>query len=313
MTAAPRPCHHATMSPPSFAELRGLIARHGSADAAPLRALPDVRLMTIAAPTRPFAHVSEPILALVAQGKKRIGLGGRTIECRAGQSMIVPVDLPMDAQVVEATAEAPFMSFSLRLKPEAIAGLLLESGTVGQDRNDSAGVVVCDLDDDLIEPVIRLLRLLDRPADIRVLFASIEREILWRLINGKQGALVRQIGVAGGRVTQVASAIRCIRSRFAEAIRIEELAGIAGMSVTSFHRHFRAVTSMTPIQYQKQIRLQAARARILSGMRDVAAIGFAVGYQSPAQFSREYRRQFGQPPSRDGASLRAQGQGAAAS
>jgi len=137
-----------------------------------------------------------------------------------------------------------------------------------------------------------------------VLGTAIEREILWRLINGEQGAMVRQIGLADSRLAQVGRAIRWIRKHYAEIIRIEELANMAGMSVTSFHRHFRGVTSMTPIQYQKQIRLQVARSQLMSVAADVAEVGFAVGYDSPSQFSREYRRLFGQSPGRDGRNLR---------
>jgi transcriptional regulator GlxA family with amidase domain len=141
----------------------------------------------------------------------------------------------------------------------------------------------------------------DRPDDVPVLGPAIEREILWRLINSDQGATVRQIGLVDSRISQVARAIRWIRTRYAESLRIEDLAQLAGMSVTSFHRHFRSVTSMTPIQYQKQIRLQEARARLLANRKDVAAVGFAVGYDSPSQFSREYRRQFGAPPGKHAA------------
>jgi transcriptional regulator GlxA family with amidase domain len=146
--------------------------------------------------------------------------------------------------------------------------------------------------------------LLERPSDIPVLAASIERELLWRLLNGGQGALLRQMGMANSRLTQVRVAIHQIRARFAEALRIEELADAAGMSVTSFHRHFRAITTMTPIQYQKRIRLQAARERLISAGEDVATVGYAVGYDSPSQFSREYKRLFGHPPGRDGGRLR---------
>jgi transcriptional regulator GlxA family with amidase domain len=206
--------------------------------------------------------------------------------------------------VVEATADGPFLGLGLELKPETIATLLLEAGTIQSAQADPPGIAVSDLTTDLVEAVVRLLRLLDRPADIPVLASAIEREIHWRLINGQQGAMVQQIGLADSRMAQIGRAIRWIRGHYAETILIEELARIASMSVTSFHRHFRGVTSMTPIQYQKQIRLQAARYRLMSAAQDVAEVGFAVGYDSPSQFSREYRRLFGQPPGKDGQSLR---------
>ena len=214
------------------------------------------------------------------------------------------MDLPLDAHVIEATAEAPFLGLGFTLKPETIATLLLEAGAAQPTRTDPPGIAVSDLTHDLIDPVVRLLRLLDRPSDIPVLASAIEREILWRLINGQQATMVRQIGLADSRTAQIGRAIRWIRGHYAEAIRIEELATIAGMSVTSFHRHFRGITSMTPIQYQKHIRLQKARSRLISAARDVAEVGFSVGYDSPSQFSREYRRLFGRSPGKDGESLR---------
>jgi transcriptional regulator GlxA family with amidase domain len=155
----------------------------------------------------------------------------------------------------------------------------------------------------LLDPIVRLLRLLDRPDDIPVLGAAIEREILRRLVNGEQGAMVRQLGLADSRLSQISRTVRWIRDHHAEMLRIEDLALIANMSATSFFRHFRAVTSLTPIQYQKQIRLQEARAKLLAHPGDIAAVGYTVGYDSPSQFSREYRRLFGAPPGRDVARL----------
>jgi AraC-like DNA-binding protein len=149
-----------------------------------------------------------------------------------------------------------------------------------------------------------LVRLLDRPADLPVLAPMIEREILWRLITGEQGATVRQIGLADSSLAYVSRAIRWIREHYADALRVDDLARLAGMSVSSFHRHFRAITAMTPIQFQKQIRLQEARVLLLARPDDVAGAGFAVGYESPSQFSREYRRFFGAPPGRDAVRLR---------
>ena len=300
--------HDALMDALSLTELQRLIARHGRSDAEPLRDLPHVRLMTAVAPTQPFTHVCEPTFALVARGIKRVGLNRTIFECAAGKYLIIPVDLPMDAHVVEATAQSPFLSFGLQMDPDAIATLLLETGTVVAQRNDVAGITVSDLTDDLIDAVVRLLRLLDRPADIPVLAPAIEREILWRLINGQQGAMVRQIGLANSRLAQISRAIRWIRAHYAETIRVEQLANTAGMSLTSFHRHFRIITSMTPIQYQKQIRLQAARSRLVSAAEDVAQVGFNVGYDSPSQFSRDYRRLFGRPPGEDGKRLRQSGE-----
>nr|WP_205195068.1 AraC family transcriptional regulator [Burkholderia sp. Ax-1719] len=266
--------------------------------------MPGLFLVREPGPTLPCQVVVEPVFSLIVQGAKRVEIGKQAFSYRAGQCLVVSVDLPANAYVVEATPEQPYLGLGLMLRPEAIAGLLLESGnprTVGEGRS---GIAIGELSSDLADPVVRLLRLLDRPSDVPILATSLEREILWRLINGPQGAMVRQIGLADSRMSQIGRAVRWLRGHFAEAVRIEDLAGIAGMSVTSFHRHFRNVTSMTPIQYQKQIRLQAARTRLMTTCEDVSAVGFAVGYESPSQFSREYRRMFGKPPGQDGTDLR---------
>ncbi|KAB1947553.1 AraC family transcriptional regulator [Micromonospora sp. ALFpr18c] len=185
--------------------------------------------------------------------------------------------------------------------------------SVGADTSSSRAVCSGDnrtstasrfaLSGELLDAVVRLLRLLDRPDDQRVLWAGLERELVWRLLTGEQRGTVRQIGLADGNVVQIERAIRWIREHHADLFRVEDVARVAGMSVTSLHRHFRAVTTMTPIQFQKVVRLQQARARLLAEPGDVAAVGFAVGYESASQFSREYRRLFGLPPGQDAARL----------
>lgn len=289
-------CYNARMEPSTLAELQKLMERHARPDAPPFRPLPNLTLMSATTPTPPIAEITEPTFALVARGAKHVGLGNRVISYGAGQYLIVSVDLPLEAHVAEASPDSPYLGLGIALRPEAIASLLLETGGAPPVTRDPPGIAVSDLDDDLIEPVIRLLRLLDRPKDTSVLVAGIEREILWRLINGAQGAMVRQIGLADSRMAQIGRAVRYIRAHFAEPLRIEDLAGVAGMSITSFHRHFVGVTSLTPIQYQKQIRLQTARSLLFGSKREVTSVGHEVGYDSPSQFSREYRRQFGAPP-----------------
>ncbi len=172
-------------------------------------------------------------------------------------------------------------------------------------RPEKGGFAVSDAPPELLDPILRLLRLFDRPRDIAVLAPMLEREILWRLLNGEQGWMVRQIGTADSSLSQIARAIRWIRAHFAESFRIEEPAREAHMSVATFYRHFRAVTAMSPLQYRKRIRLQHARARLMADSHDVAGVGFAVGYESPSQFSPEYSRMFGAPPGEDGARLKA--------
>lgn len=290
-----------TMEP--LAELRTLITRHAAATPAPA-APSGIRAMRSDAPTELAHHVLEPTLAVVAQGAKRAVLGDQVFEYSAGQYLVVSVDLPIAGHVSEASHEQPYLAAGFTLKPTTIATLLLEMPADDRPASEPAGFGVSDAPAELLEAVVRLLRLLDRPRDAAVLGPMLEREILWRLLNGEQGAMVRQIGLADSRLSQISRAIRWIRAHHAQAVRIEDLAEMAAMSASSFHRHFRAITTMSPLQYQKLIRLQEARARLLAESEDVAAVGFSVGYDSPSQFSREYSRLFGAPPGRDVARLR---------
>lgn len=279
-------------------ELGELILRH-VASHADRPVLPNVVLSSYTAPTQPVPYMAEPALALVVQGAKQVALGKQVFRYAAGQYLIYLIDLPLSANVIQASEQVPLLGLGLALKPETIASLLLESRVPPEKGREPRSIAVSDLTDDLIDPVVRLIRLLDRPDDIPILAQSIEREILWRLINGEQGTMVRQLGLADSRTMQIARAIRWIRSHCAETIRIETLASLANMSMTSFHRHFRAATSLSPIQFQKQVRLQMARSILTSSLRGVADVGLAVGYDSPSQFSREYRRLFGRPPRED--------------
>jgi AraC-like DNA-binding protein len=281
-----------------------LIARHAR-DGVTRTALEGVSLMASETTTRPIGSVSEPALAVVAQGAKRTVLQDSVFAYGAGQYLIVSVDLPVTAHITRASREQPFLAVGMNLKPAAIAALLLDSGPVEQARRGPLGIASSDATDEVLDALVRLLRLLDHPGDRRALGPAVEREILWRLITGDQGAMVRQIGLADSRLSLIGRSVGWLRHHYDETVRVDELARLSGMSVSSFHRHFRAVTAMTPIQYQKQIRLQEARARLIADPHDVAAVAFAVGYESPSQFSREYRRRFGVPPGKDAEQLRA--------
>jgi AraC-like DNA-binding protein len=288
----------------SLAELRRLIARHAR-DGVTRTALEGVSLMASETTTRPIGSVSEPALAVVAQGAKRTVLQDSVFAYGAGQYLIVSVDLPVTAHITRASREEPFLAVGMTLKPAAIAALLLDSGPGEQARRSPLGIASSDATNEVLDALVRLLRLLDHPGDRRALGPAVEREILWRLITGDQGAMVRQIGLADSRLSLIGRSVGWLRHHYDETVRVDELARLSGMSVSSFHRHFRAVTAMTPIQYQKQIRLQEARARLIADPHDVAAVAFAVGYESPSQFSREYRRRFGVPPGKDAEQLRA--------
>jgi AraC-like DNA-binding protein len=277
--------------------IRASIVRHAG-NGLTSTTLPGVSVMSSPTTTEPLGDMVEPAVAVVVQGLKETVLNGRTFRYGAGQFLVASVALPVIGHIVDASPDEPFLAVVLELRPERIASLLLETAPPLSD-STTASVGVSDASPELLDAVARLLALIDEPADAKALAAGVEREILWRLITGPQGALVRQIGQPDGRLTHVARAIQTIRDHYDEPLRIEDLAALTTMSLSSFHRHFRAVTSMTPIQYQKQIRLNAARTRLLSQPGDVTGVGYAVGYDSPSQFSREYRRMFGVPPSRE--------------
>ena len=295
----------------TLARLRGSITRHAGEGRTPT-ALPGVSVICSPTITEPLGDVIEPTLSVIAQGVKETELNGRTFTYGPGQFLVVSVELPVIGHITHATVKEPFLAVVLELRPERIAALLLETapaatGRPGAAHATPAGIAVSDAAPALIDAVSRLLALLDAPDDAAALATGVEREVLWRLLTGPQGATVRQIGLADSRLAHLARAIRWIRGHYNETLRVEELAALAAlatMSVSSFHRHFRAVTSMTPIQFQKQIRLREARARLLAQPGDITGVGFAVGYDSPSQFSREYWRMFGAPPSHDALALR---------
>jgi AraC-like DNA-binding protein len=289
----------------ALTELRRLIARHAGADGSRLPALDGVELLSSSGPTAPLCSMAEPAFGLVAQGAKQTVLGDTVFDYGAGDYLVASVDLPVTGHVTQANPAAPFLAVSLALRPPAIASLLLEAAAPAPRPGGApAGLAVSTASAELLDAVVRLVRLLDRPDDAAALRPAYEREILWRLISGEQGATVRQIGLADSRLAHVSRAIGWIRRHYDETVRVEELARMTAMSVSAFHRQFRAVTHMTPIQYQKHVRLQEARAQLIAQPESVAAVGFAVGYDSPSQFSRDYRRMFGAPPGRDAAELR---------
>jgi AraC-like DNA-binding protein len=285
-------------------QLRDLIRRHAGTST-PIAVEYGIHMVSADRPSEITHHVMQPILAVVAQGAKRTTLGDQVFEYRSGQYLIVSVEVPVSGHVCEATPDLPYLGAGLVLKPALIASLLLE--TADHDpawEGDPSGVGVSSAPEDLLDSLVRLLKVVDRPRDAAVLGPMLEREVLWRLLNSGQGAMVRQIGLADSRLSQIGRAIRWIRLHHSKPLRVEELAEIAAMSASSFHRHFRAVTKMSPLQFQKAIRLQEARTKLMAESSDVAGVGFSVGYESPSQFSREYRRLFGAPPGRDLARFR---------
>jgi AraC-like DNA-binding protein len=286
-------------------DLASLITRHAG-DGITETAIPGLCVMRSETPTEPLGHIVRPSLALVAGGAKVARLNDRRLRYGVGQYLVIGVALPIVAHITEATPAAPFLGVGIDLHPGPIAALLLDVGPArSTSEGVSLGLAISEASAALLDAMTRLLSLADESADAAVLAPVYERELLWRAITGPQGALVRQIGLADSRLTHVARAIRFIRDHFSETIRIEQLAELAAMSPSTLHRHFRAVTDMTPIQFQKQVRLQEARSRLLAEPGDVASAGFAVGYESASQFNREYRRMFGAAPGRDARRQRA--------
>ena len=209
---------------------------------------------------RPVNTIYRPTLCIVAQGRKQVVLGGKIFTYDASKYLVVTVDLPVSGCIVEASAATPYLGASVDLDPARLADLLLSlppASSLRQHR--SAAMAVSALGEELLDPLARLMAMLDRPDDIPVMVPLIEREIYYRLMQGDQGALLRQIATAGSHMSQIARAIDWIRENYAEPTSIEDLAAHSGMSLTSFHRHFKAITTMTPLQYRTQFRLQEAR------------------------------------------------------
>lgn len=256
-------------------------------------------------PSDPIHSVYRASFCGVLQGAKASIVGDRIFHYDTGKCLIASMDLPVTAQIVEASPERPYMAFSLAIDPAIVADLLLHEVEPARTASSLATVAIGEMGADLLDPLARLFALLDTPSDLSVLAPLICREMIWRLLNGRHGAMLRQIGLVDSRMARIARAVSWIRDHFDGPLRVPDLAARVGMSPASFHRHFRAATAMTPIQYQKQIRLQAARRMLLAEGVGVAAIGYSIGYESASQFNRDYRRLFGEPPGRDGIAIRA--------
>jgi AraC-like DNA-binding protein len=285
--------------------LRHLVGRHARNSHGPT-AIEGLTITATDAPTALRAGIAEPSMGLAIQGGKRTVCGDRVLDYGAGEFLITQLDLPVTGQVTAASPERPFLGIGIRIEPPAIAALLLEAAvTPGGTPARAPGIAVASAGEPLLRALAHLAGLLDTPRDVAILAPLYRREVLWRLLTGPEGAAVRQIGLADGNLAHITRTVQWIRDHHGDPIRIEQLASLAGMSESTFHRHFRAVTRMTPIQYQKAVRLQEARLALVSGGRDVAEVAHAVGYDSASQFSREYRRLFGAPPGQDAQRVRA--------
>jgi AraC-like DNA-binding protein len=287
----------------SLQELRTLVEHHAR-QGVTTTDIPGVLLARVDHAGPQEESTSGTVLAVVAQGAKRLSVGSTVHDYGPGNYLVASVDLPVSGQFMDASPEQPALGFGLELRPETVAELLLNPAAQGFTRAPRGeatppAIAVGTVDERLLDATVRMLRLLDEPRDIPVLAPMIEREILWLIMSGENGATVRQLGLADSSLSRVRHVVRWMRDRYAEPMRVDDLAQLASMSPSAFHRAFHAVTEMSPIQYQKNVRLQEARLRLLANPADIAGTAYAVGYESPSQFSREYRRQFGAPPSRD--------------
>ncbi|MCA9958210.1 MAG: AraC family transcriptional regulator [Anaerolineales bacterium] len=262
--------------------------------------LDGVRFYRISFPTELNLVMSDPAFAVIAQGSKELFLGEERYQYDPYHYCLGTVELPVTSHVVEASRERPYLSLGMELDPVLIGSILTELGHAAKPkRTDVKAMDVSSLDPGLLDAVVRLVRLADTPAEARVLAPLIKREIICRLLLGEQGDRLRHIAVMGGYTSPIARAIEQLRRNFDQQIRIDDVAQEVGLSVSSFHHQFKAVTALTPLQFQKKLRLQEARRLMFSEDLDATSTAYRVGYNDASHFNREYKRLFGLPPLRD--------------
>jgi AraC-like DNA-binding protein len=271
-------------------------------------AIPCLTLHQRTAPT-PACHVTyEPSVIVVAQGRREVQIGKDTLTYDASRYLLTSVDLPTVTRVSEASHEAPCLAVSMKLDLSIVREFVSrEKFPMLGAPTDGPAMSICPVTVEFLSALCRLLNLLTNPEDIPFLSGLLEREVMYRILRGPEGARLRAVATLGDQSHRTAKAITWIKANYARPLRVEELAEIAGMAVSTLHHNFRALSAMSPLQYQKQIRLQAARARMLADDVDAATVAFEVGYESASQFNREYCRLFGQPPIRDVRNLRSPG------
>jgi AraC-like DNA-binding protein len=270
--------------------------------------LSGLHLARSSSPTAPLHGVSTPSVCVIAQGSKEILLSESRYRYDPLHYLLTTIELPSVSQVVEASKEQPYLSLRLELPPILVSSVLLEAGYAQiRKQADARAIDVSLLDNNLLDAVVRLVRLLDTPAEASVLLPLITREIIYRLLIGEQGGRLRHLAVLGGYTSDIARVVARLRQDFDQPLHIEEIAHELGMSVSGFYHHFKAVTAMSPLQFQKRLRLQHARRLMLSEDLDAASAAYRVGYQDASYFNREYKSLFGVPPMRDVQRLREDG------
>ncbi|MFD0829010.1 AraC family transcriptional regulator N-terminal domain-containing protein [Neobacillus sp. M.A.Huq-85] len=286
-------------------ELAKIIEIHTGQDGTQMTAIPSLFFSRYSNETGPNYGVHKPSLCIVVQGMKEVLLSQERFRYGPADYLVASVNLPITGQVTEATSEVPYLALKLEFTPSEILEVLREFlMRIEKKENAKRGMYVSKIELFLLDAVTRLARLLDTPKDIKVLAPLIRKEIIYRVLQGEHGGMLKQIAIEGSSTNQISDVIQHIMNNYEKSFKIEELAEIANMSVSSLHRHFKEVTAMSPIQFQKQLRLQEARSLLLSESDDAADVAFQVGYESPSQFSREYSRMFGLPPKEDVKRLR---------
>ncbi|MCZ8517617.1 AraC family transcriptional regulator [Paenibacillus filicis] len=281
-------------------ELAKLIERYSVQDGVHATAIPTLFFIRRSKLTGPSYGVYKPSLCIVVQGAKEVWLAQERFKYDPADYLIASVDLPVTAQVTEASSDIPYLGFRLEFTASEILEVLSDSEIrITPKGNAERAMFVGQMEIPIMDSILRLARLLDNPKDIPFLAPIYTKEILYRLLQGQYGVALAQIAMEGSGTYGIRDAIEQISNNYDKPLRIEELAEIASMSISSFHRHFKEVTAMSPIQFQKQLRLQEARRLLLTESADAADVAFRVGYESPSQFSREYSRMFGFPPRQD--------------
>lgn len=281
-------------------QLALLIRRHAPSGGTHRTALPSLSLMHAAIMSEPMESVYKPSICVVAQGAKMAALADETYRYDPSNYLVTSVELPIMGRIVEASPENPYLSLKLSFDADVILDVVQKMKRPAFVPSEAGrGITVNRTSPDLLDNLVRLLQLLDSPDDIPVLAPLMIREILYRVLQSEQGALFYQFAVIGSHAHNIAQAIQLINWQYDRPLSIERLAKSVNMSVSAFHKHFKRVTAMSPLQYQKTVRLQEARRLLLTESAQVSDAAFRVGYESPSQFSREYSRMYGQPPTRD--------------
>lgn len=270
-----------------------------------IQPLPGLHLARASAPHGPLHGVTMPSFCVVAQGSKEVLLGDHRYRYDPFHYLLATIEAPSVSRILEASKEQPYLSIRLDLPPALVGSVMTEAGySPPPAPSDVEALHVSALEADLLDTMVRLVRLLDKPSEVRVMLPLITREIVYRLLIGDQGVRLRHLAILGGYTPHIARAIERLRRDFDQPIRIEQIADELGMSVSGFHHHFKAVTALSPLQFQKRLRLQEARRLMLSENLDATSAAYRVGYNDASHFNREYKSLFGIPPMRDVQQLR---------